>query len=219
MLIDYLSERYLFTARGLVLSVIAYAVAALVALLLRRAGQSRGAKKAGTEYPKLPLLLVQDLSSGLWSIFFFVMTGCLKGPLREENRAKTPEGNRKIFWGGICNTAIGAIVSVLLYNVLWIFAENTFVSVLMLFARALVSAHLSLLIFSLLPLPCSDAETFLRKKPFGKKGLALRRQGTFPFLIYTTLSLLLACITLPVWGTSVSVSGLLTLFPLLLIGG
>ena len=219
MLIDCLSERYIFSAHGLALSVTAYAAAALIALLLRRAGQARGAKKAGKSYPKLPLLLMQDLSSGLWSILFFVVTGCLKGPLRKDNKGDTPEQNRKIFWSGMLNTAIGAVVSVILYNALWILEQSTFTSILLLFARALVCANISLLIFSLLPLPCSDAEAFLRKKPFGEKGLALRRQGTFPFLIYTTLSLLLACVTLPLWGVSISVSGLLTLFPLLLIGG
>ena len=89
----------------------------------------------------------------------------------------------------------------------------------MLFTGALSCAYVSALIFLLLPLPGSDADLLLRGKAPSEKGAALRLQGTYPFLIYTLLGLLLASIPVVLNGTVYTLSGLMTMFPVFLIGG
>lgn len=219
MLIDYFTERYTFTESDLWISVVAYLLAGLIALLLRRWGQSRVAKKYGLTNPRFPDLWLQDLTSGIWAAFFFTMTGCLKGPLREEDCAKDPKVRRKVFLEGILFPIAGVAIFFLLYTVLEIFAQHSFMKIPLMFTKALVSANISLLIFSLLPLPCSDCEKLLLCREPGEKGIALRKQGTYPFLIFTILGLLLGSITVSMEGTAVPLSGILTLFPFFLIGG
>lgn len=220
MLIDRLTERLCFSELDAVLSGILYATAALAALLLRRWGQARTADK---RCRGLSATLLRDIPGGLWSVFFFVLTGCLKGPVREEDKTNDAHKNRSIFLGGICYTVIGAIGSFFLYTLLQFLAARVGGigwQIPLLAAKALTGANLSLLWFSLLPLPGSDAEVFLRTKGFGNKGEALRKNGTWPFFIFCTLALLLACITIPLPdGRFCSLSGIITLFPVLLIGG
>ena len=219
MLIDFLTGRYFFTDFILWISIPFYCTAALTALLLRRWGQARVAKKYGRKTPRFPDLWLQDLTSSLWAAFFFLMTGCIKGPLREEDLADDTNVRRKTFFAGILFPFLGAVASLLLYLILSIFSQWTYIEIPMLFAKALTCANLSLVIFSLLPLPLSDAEQLLRDKDFGEKGTAFRKQGTYPFLVFTLVGLLLGCVTVSIHGVPHSLSSVLTLFPFLLIGG
>lgn len=223
MLIDFLTERQLFSQEGLGITVLFYVVAAGVALLLRRVGQVRAAKKYDSDSPSLGNVLLKDIPSALWGIVFFLLTGCLKGSLRETDKTQSKETNRKIFFGGLLFVFFGFAASVvlfLLFQVLQAALGGSAWGYAFLCAKALTGAHLSLILFSLLPLPNSDAETFLRAKEFGAKGIIFRQDGTWPFFLYSVLGLLLACITVPLSnGTVGSLSGILTLFPILLMGG
>ncbi len=224
MLIDILTERYCFSQSGIVISVIVYTLAAAFALILRRWGQVRSEKKCGKAGPVFWRAILQDLPSSLWATAFFVLTGCLKGSLREDD-GKVPDKtvNRKIFFGGFRYTVYGTAGSFLLYTVLQLLASligGAAWSIPLLAAKALTGANLSLLWFSVLPLPGSDVEVFLRRKPFGPKGEAFRKNGTWPFFLFCVLGLLLACVAVPVGKDAVcSLSGIITLFPVLLIGG
>lgn len=219
MLIDFLTERTLFSrGESLLLALTAYILAGLFALLLRLLGQAKNAKKNGVSYPKFPLLLLQHLTSGIWAIFFFVLTGCLKGPLHEEEGASI-KAKQSIFAGGLVAPLCGSVIWAMIHSVLAIYSEVATVQTVMLFTSAMISAHLSLTLFTVLPLPGSDAERLLRRKEFSPRRAAFRRQGTYPFLIFTVIGLLLACITLPVGTVNCSLSGLITLFPVFVIGG
>lgn len=220
MLIDKLSQRTCFTDQGVALSITLYTIAALIALLLRHWGQARAAKKQGID--SAPPLL-RNIPGGVWSIFFFLLTGCLKGPAREDDRTNDASKNKLIFLRGICYTAAGALLSFLFFTVLQTLASNLGGSgwrIPLLAAKALTGANLSMLWFSLLPLPGSDAELFLRTKDFTPKEKAFRQNGTWPFFLFSTLGLLLACIAVPAAGEQFwSLSGIMTLLPILLIGG
>ncbi len=219
MLIDYLTGRRFFSQSDVVISIVLYALAGVAALLLRRWGQVRNGKP-GSGFWKT---LRRDLPSGIWEILFFLFTGCLKGPLGKEDKAEDKSINRKIFFGGIRYTFFGVVGSFLLLILLQILKAalgGTAWEIPFLWAKALTGANLSLLWFSLLPLPDSDAETFLRTKPLGEKEKAFRENGTWAFFFYCALGLLLACIPIPLGnGTVASLSGILTLFPIHLIGG
>ena len=221
MLIDLLTERYVYSQEGLVISVIIYILAAAVALLLRQIGQARGRKTPITQRTFRETVL-PELPAALWSIFFFLLTGCLKAPVRKEARTNDAKVNRKIFFTQIFFLLIGAGASFFLYTSLQFFASITgflWWNIPLLFMKALTGATLSLLIFSLLPLPDSDADLYLRTKPLGEKGEAFRRNGTWPFFVYCILGFTLACVTLPFPAGDTSLSALITLFPILLIGG
>ena len=219
MLIDFLTGRRFFSQSDVVISIVLYALAGAVALLLRRFGQVRNGKP-GMGFGKT---LLQDLPSGVWEIIFFLFTGCLKGPLGEEDKTEDKTTNRKIFFGGVRYTFFGVAGSVLFLILLQILKAalgGSAWEIPFLFAKALIGANLSLLWFSVLPLPGSDAETFLRTKPFGEKEKAFRENGTWSFFLYCVIGLLLACITIPLGNETIgSLSGIITLFPLLLIGG
>lgn len=218
MIIDILTQRYTFSDKGTLLPLFFYAGAAVIALLLRRWGQFRGAKKASGRTVSLRSLILRDVPSGIWYVFFFVLTGCLKGPFREEEKAEDATVNRKCFVSGTLFVLYGWIAS----TVACLFlngAESTFFGILFLITRALSIAHGSLLIFSLLPLPCSDIETLFIQPDLGDKGLAFRKNGTFPFFLFTALALLLAVIVVAVAGRVYSLIGIATMFPLMLIGG
>jgi len=219
MLIDYFAERNTFSQQGLWLSVLAFLLAALTALIHRRWALHRAAKKRGLPCLKFRILLLRGLAPGFWAILFFLLTGCLKGPLQEDEPAGDKKAKRALFFSQVLHLVAGTLVAVLIHSVIAIFSEVAVIRTVMLFTGAFVCAYLSLLIFTLLPLPCSDAEQFLRTKEFSPKGMALRRQGTYPFLIHTTLALLLACIPVPVGAAVYSLSGLITMLPVFLIGG
>lgn len=222
MLIDFLTERYCFSESDPVISVILYILAATVALILRYWGQARCRAKHGKGSPFWRTLL-QCGQATLWAIAFFAVTGCLKGPISTEDKTDDRNLNRKIFLAGIRYTGLGTVGSFLLYTVLQLLASligGTVWPILLLAAKALTGANLSLLWFSVLPLPGSDAEIYLRKKEFGPKGTAFRKNGTWPFFLFCVIGLLLACITVPLSdGRICSLSGIMTLFPVLLIGG
>ena len=218
MIIDSLMDRYSFSEPDALLPFFLYAAAAILALLLRRWGQIRGARKASGAPGSLSGILLQDLPSSLWYVFFFLLTGCLKGSLREENRSKDSAVNRKSFVTGIRYLLYGwlpSMAAVLLLQG----AEGVFPGLLYLIAKALSAAFGSLLFFSLLPLPCSDMEALCIQPDLGEKGIALRKNGTVPFFIFTALSLFLAVIVVAVKGQIYSLIGIITLFPLILIGG
>lgn len=219
MLIDFLTGRRFFSQSGIVISIVVYALAGAVALLLRRIGQVRNGKP-GTGFWNT---ILQDLPSGIWEICFFLITGCLKGPLGEQDKTSDKTANRKIFFGSLRYTFFGVVGSVLFLILLQIlkaaFGGSAW-EIPFLCARALIGANLSLLWFSILPLPGSDAETFLRRKRFGEKEKAFRENGTWSFFLYCVVGLLLACITVPLSDGAVgSLSGIMTLFPIYLIGG
>ena len=219
MLIDFLTGRRFFSQSDIVISIILYTLGGAVALLLRRLGQVRNGKP-GMGFWKT---LLQDLPSGIWGIIFFLFTGCLKGPLQEQDKTEDNTANRKIFFGGIRYTFFGVIGSVLFLILLQILKAalgGSAWEIPFLCVKALIGANLSLLWFSVLPLPGSDAEIFLRTKPFGEKEKSFRKNGTWSFFLYCVVGLLLACITVPLGkGTIGSLSGIITLFPILLIGG
>ncbi len=223
MLIDFLTERQLFSQRGLGITILFYFIAGAVAVLLRRVGQVRAAKKYDSDSLSLGKVLLKDLPSALWEIAFFLLTGCLRGTLRETDKTTSKETNRKIFFSGMSFLLLGAVASFVLF-VLFQFLQaavgGSAWDFALFGAKALTGAHVSLMVFSLLPLPGSDVETFLRTKEFGPKGNTFRKDGTWPFFLYCLLGLLLACITVPLGdGTTASLSGILTLFPILLMGG
>ncbi len=223
MLIDYLTERYLFSQSNIAVSVILYALAGAVALILRRWGQVQCKKKQGICQVGLWKTILNDLPSEIWAIAFFLLTGCLKGLIRKEDKTEDKTLNRKIFFASICYPFIGAVGSFLLYilfQILQAAAGGSLWEIFLLGTKALVGANLSLLWFSILPLPGSDSEILLRTNPLGMKEESFRKNGTIPFFLFCVLGLLLACITVPLSnGTVYSLSSLLTLFPLLLIGG
>lgn len=223
MLIDFLTERYCFSRSDAIISAILYIVAAAVALFLRRWGQARNGKKYGKTEPGLWRTLLKDLPSGLWGIAFFLLTGCLKGSVRDENVEEDKRINRKIFFAGLRYTLYGTVGSYLLYTILQLLASlvgGTGWAIPLLATKALTGANLSLLWFSILPLPGSDIDVFLRKKPLSAKGEAFRKNGTWSFFLFCVLGLLLACVTVPLPnGRLCSLSGILALFPVLLIGG
>lgn len=223
MLIDYLTERHIFSQSNIAVSVILYALAGAAALILRRWGQVRCKKKSGTCQSGLWRTILRDLPSEIWGITFFLLTGCLKGTIRKEERTEDKTLNRKVFFGGIyhiCFGAAGGFVLYTLFQLLQSALGGSFWEIFFLGARALTAANLSLLWFSILPLPGSDAETFLRTKTLGAKEKSFRENETLPFFLFCMVGLLLACIPVPMPnGTIFSLSSLLTLFPLILIGG
>ncbi|MBQ2273653.1 MAG: hypothetical protein II337_09365 [Clostridia bacterium] len=221
MLIDLLTERYVYSQEGPVISVIIYILAAAVALLLRQIGQARG-REIPFSLRTFKDTVLPEFPAALWSIFFFLLTGCLKAPVRKEARTNDAKVNRKIFFTQISFLLVGAGASFFLYTSLQFFASITgflWWNIPLLFMKALTGASISLLIFSLIPLPDSDADLYLRTKPLGEKGEAFRRNGTWPFFVTCILGFTLACLTLPMPSGDASVSALITLFPILLIGG
>lgn len=223
MLIDYLTERYIFSQSNLALSVILYLLAGAVALILHRWGQVRCRKKHATCESGLWKTLLKDLPSELWQIAFFLLTGCLRSSLWKEHKTENKGLNRKIFFWGIQYNAYGLAGSFLLpllFQLLQAIFGGSIWSILLLSTKALVGANLSLLWFSILPLPDSDAERLLRTKPLTTKEANFRKGGTFSFFLFCVVGLLLACIAIPLPnGTLCSLSGILSLFPVLLIGG
>lgn len=224
MLIDLLTERYGFSQINPVLSVIVYFAAAVAALLLRRWGQVRGGRKHDNTLPTLSKILLQEIPASLWYTLFFLLTGCLKAPAQEEDRTNDRITDRGIFWGGVCFPAVGALLAFFLFTVFQLFASlfpSTAWEIPMLAGKALVCANLSSVWFSLLPLPLSDGDIFLRRGDLSERGRSLRRGGTIPFFLFTLLGLLFACITVPfpLTNTAYSLSGWMALFPLILIGG
>lgn len=219
MLIDFLTGRRFFSQSDIVISILLYTLAGAVALLLRRLGQVRNGKP-GVGFWKT---LVQNLPLGIWELIFFLFTGCLKGPLREQDKTDDKTANRKIFFGGIrytCFGVVGSVLFLILLQILKAALGGSAWEIPFLGAKALIGANLSLLWFSILPLPGSDAETLLRTKPLGEKEKAFRQNGTWSFFLYCVVGLLLACITIPLGNETVgSLSGIITLFPILLIGG
>ena len=223
MLIDYLTERFFFSDAGFFISAAGYLLAPALALFLHRLGQFQKKKKAVPECGPLTSFLLRQLSGDLWKILFFFVTGCLYPTYRIGNHETNPSAKRKIFGGGLFTTLTAAILSFLLYTAfelaLSVFGGLTW-EILLFAAKASTCANLSLLWFTVLPLPGSEAETLLRKKPFSKRGIAFRENGTLPFFLYCILGLFLACAGLPqANGQICSLSGMLTLFPVLLIGG
>ena len=218
MIIDILTERYAYADAGTVLPFLFYILSAAVALTLRRLGQCRATKKRDPSAPGMCRILLRDAPSAAWSIFFFLLTGCLKGPIREEERSEDRAVNRNAFRGGILALLSGWILSLILYALCFLF-NGSAAEILRSATDSLATAHLSLLIFSLLPLPCSDCETLLIQKGFGEKGIAFRKNGTYPFFLFTALGLLLAVIVVSVGGSVLSLSRMITAFPQIMIGG
>lgn len=222
MLIDFLTERYSFSRSGLILSIIISVLAAVGMLILRRWGQVRCRKKAGLEVPSLWRTILSDLAGGCWSVLFFVVTGCLKGPVDGSEKTENKALNRKIFFAGVLYPLVGAAAAFALYTAFQFLAARfpaTAWEIPLLATKTLMGAGLSSAWFSGLPFPGSDAEVFLRTKPFGKRGEAFRNNGTWPFFCFSAAGLLLACAALPLPGGLCSISGIITLFPVLLIGG
>lgn len=219
MLIDYFTQRYTFSGESLWLSLVAFTVAGAAVLLHRRRALYKTAKIAEGERPRFRQALLQNLPSGLWALIFFLLTGCLRESLQEVPSGDSPSEKRKRFFFGLLHLGVGAVAVTLIHSVVAIFGELAWVRTVMLFTGAFTCAYVSALIFYLLPLPGSDADRLLRTKEPGEKGAALRRDGTFPFLIFTLLGLFLACIPV-VWnGATYTLSGILTMFPVFLIGG
>ncbi len=221
MLIDYFSERYVFSEGNVLLSVLFYLLAALVALVLRYLAQARCRKKNGVATP-IHHTILDEGASALWNIAFFLLTGCLKGTVKESNRTADRKINYKIFAAQTMAVFAGAAVSFLLYTVFQLLLSLTGAEVwgiFLLASKALTGANLSLLIFSCIPLPGSDADVYLRKNELGKKGKAFRKNEVWPFFIFCILGLLLACIAFPIGGRYYSLSSLISLFPIFLIGG
>ncbi len=222
MLIDYLTERFCFSEANIVLSTILYFLAAAIALILKRLGQIRGGKKYEKNFSTFTRLLLQDIPLDLWGVIFFLLTGCLKGASHKEDRTEDPQVNRAIFRGGLLYPICGAAVAFLLFTAAQFLAAHfgAVWQIPMYLMKALFCANLSLTVFSLLPLPGSDAELFLRTRPFGTKGKSFRENGTYPFFLFALLGILLACIPIPLFnGTTYSLSAIITLFPIILIGG
>ena len=182
-------------------------------IVIEKLYYSKGISKAA-----LITKIISIAISVVLAIFFFVLTGCLKGPLHEEEGASI-KAKQSIFVGGLVAPLCGGVIWAMIHSVLAIYSEVATVQTVMLFTSAMISAHLSLTLFTVLPLPGSDAERLLRRKEFSPRRAAFRRQGTYPFLIFTVIGLLLACITLPVGTVNCSLSGLITLFPVFVIGG
>ncbi len=222
MLIDYLTQRFCFSDAGFLLTAACYLLAPAVALFLHRQGQFQ-AKKKQPQCGSLKDSLLEQLGGDLWKIIFFFVTGCLYPTYRLGSTELSPIIKRKIFWGGLRTTLYATAAFYTLYTAFQ-FAESRTGSVvfwvLLLVTKALTCANLSLLIFTLIPIPGSEIETLLRKKPFSEKGIAFRQNGTMPFFVYCVIGLLLACIELPLFNGQVcSLSGIITLFPVLVIGG
>ena len=221
MLIDLLTERYVYSQEGPVISVIIYILAAAVALLLHHLGQARG-REIPFSLRTFKDTVLPELPEALWATFFFLLTGCLKAPVRKNGKTDDTKTNRKIFFTQSLYLLIGAGASFFLYTSLQFFAgilPSLWWNIPLLLIKALTGANISLLIFSLIPLPDSDADCYLRTKPLGEKGEAFRRNGTWPFFVTCILGFTLACLTLPMPSGDASVSALITLFPILLIGG
>ncbi|MBO5247949.1 MAG: hypothetical protein J6B54_01460 [Clostridia bacterium] len=213
-----------FSQSNLAVSAACYGIAAIIALLLRRWGQVFGGLGKERSLAEFGRILLRDLPSALWAVAFFLGTGCLKGPINTEDRTEDPQKNRKIFFNGILFPFSGAIVSFVLFLLFQTLQASTGWTwdIPGLIAKSSMGANLSLCFFSILPLPASDIEVFLRTKPFGPRGTAFRKNGSWPFLLFTALGLLLACVTLPLpsfYGGDTSLSAILALFPILLLGG
>ncbi|MBQ1272799.1 MAG: hypothetical protein IIY12_04805 [Clostridia bacterium] len=223
MLIDYLTHRFFFSDAKFVITAVGYLLAPALALLFHRLGQFQKKKNVLPESGSLKSFLLRQLSGDLWKIVFFFVTGCLYPSYRTTNEENNPLAKRKIFWGGVFSTLLTAVISFFLYTVfeflLRMFGGLTW-EILLFASKALTCANLSLLWFTVLPLPGSEIETLLRKKPFSEKGIAFRQNGTLPFFTYCLLGLLLACAGIPqANGQICSLSGIMSLFPVLLIGG
>ncbi len=223
MLIDFLTQRFCFSREGGIITAVCYFAAAAIALFLHRLGQFQKIKKYTAAPVSLGAFLRQRLGGNLWGMFFFLVTGCLYPAPAEVSEVQDKGAKKSIFWGGVRSTLYATTAFYTFYTVFQLADSLTEWSgwwIFLLITKALTCANLSLLWFSILPLPCSEAEILLRKKPFGEKGIAFRSNGTMPFFVSCLLGLLLACITLPFPGGQVcSLSGILTLFPVLLIGG
>ena len=221
MLIDVMTGRDCFASGSTALSVIIYILAAIAAMLLYRWGRAHCEKKHGVATQTIPKILINSLPSGIWNVTLFLLTGCLRFPASEMTEDKRL--NKKIFLSGIGFLSIGTAGAYVLYTVLQLLASligGGYWAIPMLIAKALTCAGLSLLIFSHLPLPGSDCESCLRKKPLSPRQESFRKNGTWPFFLFCTLALLLACIAVPLPNGQVcSLSGIVTLFPILLIGG
>ncbi len=222
MLIDFLTERYSFSQSGIAVSIILYTVAGMVALLFHRLGQARAHKGENSKTALFRKNVFGNLPSSLWSVVFFLITGCLRDSVRGV-ASEDKKLNRRIFWNGVGVTFFSAVGFFFLYTVVELLADLTggsAWSVVLLGAKALTGANLSLLFFSLLPLPGSEAEVLLRRKPLSPKGEAFRKDGTWPYFVFCATGILLSCITIPVYDGGVhSLIGILSLFPILLIGG
>lgn len=223
MLIDYLTERYCFSQAGLIVSVLLYFAASLTAVFFHRLGQARVLKKEGTVKNPLGTLLWGNLAGDLWGIFFFLLTGCLRCSYKESLKSSDDNVNKAVYWKGILWSLMAAAISYFAFTLIQIgqIQLGGLVWELLLFtAKAITCANISLLLFSLLPLPCSEGEVLLRKKPFSQRGLRFRKNGTLPFFLFCLLGLLLACVAISFPnGQTYSVSGILTLFPILVVGG
>ncbi len=221
MLIDYLTGRFCFSDGNLILTLLFYTLAAAVALTLRYLGQARCRKKNGVATP-IHHTILDEGAAFVWNILFFLVTGCLKGAVQECYRTENRTVNRKIFFAQFRFILYGGAGSFFLYTVFQLFASlvgGGVWQILLLAAKALTCAHISLLVSTLLPLPCSDADVYLRKGELSKRGIAFRRNGVWPFFVFCILGLVLACTVIPVGGREFSLSSLLTLFPIFLIGG
>ncbi len=221
MFIDYFSERSVYAGGNFVLAVIFYFSAALIALLLRYYAQARCRKKNGVATP-IHHTILDEGASALWNVLFFLLTGCLKGTVRETHRTAKEDINRKIFITETVAVFGGAALSFLLYTVFQLLLSVTGADIwgiFLLATEALTAAHMSLLIFTCLPLPGSDADVYLRKGELSKRGKAFRRNGVWPFFLFCILGLFLSCFALPVKGQYYSLSSIITLFPIFLIGG
>lgn len=221
MLIDRLTERFYFSDADLAVSVVIYTLAAFIALFVRRWAQVAGSKQGGISR-SLSKTMGNEIPQMLWSSFFFVLTGCLKGPLCHEDRTEDHQVNRTVFLRGVLGNLATAGIAFLLYTgieYVGLVSDGLIWQILLLATKALTAANLSLTVFALLPLPESDAEKLLRKKEFSPRGSSLRHNGTVPFFLFCTVGLLLANVSVSLPGGDCSLSGVVTLFPFLLIGG
>ena len=217
MIIDRLLELRRFSDYDFLLSAVFYLLAAIPPILLRSWGLVRAANKEEkqTSFRKE---LVQHLPASVFSLGFFALTGCLRAPLAE--RTSDPEKNKRLFLGGFLFLLYGAIGSFLLFTILQFLSSRFSAYLLQLatfFTEALTTAHLSALLFSLLPIPESDALALLRKKPLGKTASAILENQTISFFTFCVIALLLSCITVPVGGSEISLMGLLVRYPFLLL--
>lgn len=217
MIIDRLLELRRFSDYDFLLSSVFYLLAAIPPLLLRTWGLVRAANKEEkqTSFRKE---LVQHLPTSVFSLGFFVLTGCLRAPLAE--RTADQAKNKRLFLGAFLFLLYGALGSFLLFTIFQLLSSLFSVYLLQLatfFTEALTTAHLSALIFSLLPIPESDALALLRKKPLGKTAAAILENQAVSFFTFCVIALLLSCITVPVGGSEISLMGLLVRYPFLLL--
>lgn len=223
MLIDFLTERYCFSQAEPVISVLLYLLASLTAMFFHRLGQARALKKEGNVEKPFRTLLAGNWGGDLWGILFFLVTGCLRCSYGEAQKSSEERTDKAVYWKGILWTLTTAALSFFAYTLIQmgqLYWGGLFWEILLLTSKAFTCANISLLVFSLLPLPCSEGEILLRKKPFSQRGERFRNNGTLPFFLFCILGLLLAsaAITFP-GGQTCSLSGILTLFPILALGG